>query len=351
MSACCRIRLFLLAFCALTAGGFAQKGIITTFVGPGIPVDGAGALAQDFGPSAIAPDGAGGFYVSSYTRNQIYRVAADGTLKVIAGTGSAGFSGDNGPAVHASLNAPWGLAADAAGNIYFADSYNHRVRRITPEGLITTIAGDGTADSGGDGGPAASAHLYYPVEVAIAGSGTLYITDNSHRVRKLTPAGIISAVAGTGVAGYNGDGGAAAAVQLHYPRALALDSAGNLYIADMLNHRIRMVAADGTISTLAGTGVAGYSGNGGPATSAQLHSPRGNYGTRLPQVRFTSRTHRTIGSARSQPMGSFILLPATEPAAMNRPPALLHQHGCWQEISVPVLTVTSTSSTVKSSAR
>ena len=275
MSACCRIRLFLLAFCALTAGGFAQKGIITTFVGPGIPVDGAGALAQDFGPSAIAPDGAGGFYVSSYTRNQIYRVAADGTLKVIAGTGSAGFSGDNGPAVHASLNAPWGLAADAAGNIYFADSYNHRVRRITPEGLITTIAGDGTADSGGDGGPATSAHLYYPVEVAIAGSGTLYITDNSHRVRKLTPAGIISAVAGTGVAGYNGDGGAAAAVQLHYPRALALDSAGNLYIADMLNHRIRMVAADGTISTLAGTGVAGYSGNGGPATSAQLHSPEG----------------------------------------------------------------------------
>jgi sugar lactone lactonase YvrE len=263
------------ALVLLAPTGFAQKGIITTYVGPGLPVNGASALTQDFGDSSIALDGAGGLYVSSPTRNQIYRVTADGTLKVLAGTGFAGFSGDGGPPAGANLNGPAGIAADAAGNVYFADSYNHRVRKITPEGVITTVAGDGTADFGGDGGPATAAHLYYPVAVTVDGAGTLYIADNSHRVRKVTAAGIISTVAGTGVAGYNGDGEPAAAAQLNYPRSLTVDSAGNLHIADMSNHRIRMISPDGVISTFAGTGVAGYSGNGGPATSAQLHSPDG----------------------------------------------------------------------------
>ncbi len=240
-----------------------------------MPVDGSSALTQDFGNSSIALDGTGGLYVSSSTRNQIYRITADGILRIIAGTGFAGFSGDGGPAGGAKLSAPAGIAADAHGNVYFADSYNHRVRKITPDGKIMTVAGDGVADFGGDGGPASSAHLYYPIHVAVDGAGTLYIADNSHRVRKVTGFGIISTVAGTGVAGYNGDGGPASAAQLNYPQALTLDSAGNLYVADRANHRIRRITGEGIISTIAGTGVGGYSGDGGAAMSAQLHSPDG----------------------------------------------------------------------------
>ena len=201
-----RTRLFPLVFVLFTMTGFAQNGIITDDVGPGRPVDGTPAINQYINCTSLALNGADGLYVSSSFQNRIYWVKADGNLTALAGTGSAGFSGDGGPAAAARLNGPSGLAVDAAGNLYVADTRNHRIRKITPKGMIMTVAGDGTAGSGGDGGLAISAQLNYPVAIAVDGAGTLYIGDQSDRVRKVTAAGVIGTVAGTGVAGYSGDG-------------------------------------------------------------------------------------------------------------------------------------------------
>jgi sugar lactone lactonase YvrE len=172
---------------------------------------------------------------------------------------------------------PSGVAVDISGNIYIADNYNQRIREVTAAtGIITTVAGNGTAGYSGDGGAATSAELYYPSGIAVDGSGNIYIADSTNnRIRKVTAAtGVIATVAGNGTGGYSGDGGAATSAKLWGPSGVALDSSGNLYIADQASSRIRkMAAATGIITTVAGNGTGAYRGDHGPATSAELYLP------------------------------------------------------------------------------
>jgi uncharacterized protein (TIGR03437 family) len=197
-------------------------------------------------------------------------------ITTVAGNGVAGISGDGGQATEAEINIPMGIALDTSGNLFIADQINARIRRVTPDGTISTVAGSGTSGFAGDGSTATNAQLYSPCGVAVDRSGNLYIADShNHRIRKVTAGGVISTVAGTGVAGFSGDGGAATSALLNTPTAVAIDSAGSLYIADALNSVIRKLASDGTISTVAGIGVPGFTGDGGAATSAALNQPIG----------------------------------------------------------------------------
>jgi sugar lactone lactonase YvrE len=196
-------------------------------------------------------------------------------ITTVAGNGTFAFSGDNGPATNASLSNPTGVTLDAFGNLYIADYANNRIRMVSPSGIITTVAGNGTQGYSGDNGPATSAELYYPTGVAADSYGNLYIADtNNSRIRQVSPNGIITTVAGDGVAGYSGDNAAATSAELSHPLSMSVDSFGNLYIADQLNNRVRMVTAStGIITTVAGNGTQGFSGDDGPATSAELTSP------------------------------------------------------------------------------
>ena len=200
-----------------------------------------------------------------------------GTIVTVAGTGEAGFSGDGGLATEARLMNPRGLAVDALGNLYIADTGDHRVRKVDPQGIITTFAGTGVAGFSGDGGLATAARLNSGGHVAVDTAGNLFIGDQmNHRVRKVDSQGIITTVAGSGPTGlgqggFSGDGGLATEARLHRPLGVAVDAAGNLYIADFLNNRVRKVDSQGIIRTAAGTGVGGFSGDGGSAIEAQLH--------------------------------------------------------------------------------
>ena len=207
----------------------------------------------------------------------------DYSISTIAGTGSQGYSGDDGAATLAILNCPLGMSADSSGNIYFVDTCNQKIRRIAAStGIITTIAGTGSIGSAGDGGAATAAQLYNPHGLYVDSSGNIYIADLSNqKVRKVTAStGIITTIAGTGRPGFSGDGGAATAAQLFTPEGVVVDSSGSVYIADWDNHRIRKVAAStGIITTIAGTGSIGtataVNGDGGAATAAQLNIPQG----------------------------------------------------------------------------
>ena len=200
-------------------------------------------------------------------------VSPQGVITTVAGNGSPGYSGDGGAAANAQLYAPVGVAVDGAGNLYIAEFNNSRIRKVSLGGLITTVAGTGAAAYAGDGGLATSAYLNGPSAIAVDASGDLYIADTeNHCVREVTPDGVITTAAGNGVAGYSGDGGAAISAQLLAPAGVAVDNAGNLYITEA-SDRIRKVSPDGSIVTIAGDGLAGYSGDGGPATSAQLNGP------------------------------------------------------------------------------
>ena len=209
--------------------------------------------------------------------------SADWRIDTIAGTGERDFGGDGGPAVQAQLDFPYGVAADGAGNVYIADSGNHRIRKVDATGTITTFAGSAGFRGGGlsgDGGPAVQAHLSYPSGVAADGAGNVYIADSTnHRIRKVDPSGVITTIAGNGPSGgsgsYGGDGGPAVDAQLSFPFGVVVDSAGNLYIADAGNRRIRKIDSTGTITTIAGTGEFGFSGNGGPAVEAEISNPYG----------------------------------------------------------------------------
>lgn len=196
-------------------------------------------------------------------------------IATIAGTTVAGFSGDNGPATAAQLYGPLGIAVDSAGNIYFADRFNDRVRKINTTGTITTIAGTGTGGYNGDEIAATTAQLNDPFGVAVDNAGNVYVADHSnHRVRKISNLGIITTVAGTGTGGYNGDDIAATTAQLNEPRGVAVDKFGHLFIADQANNRVRQITlSTGIISTIAGNGTQGFSGDGGPATAAMLNGP------------------------------------------------------------------------------
>ncbi|MFE6993939.1 NHL domain-containing protein [Streptomyces pharetrae] len=238
--------------------------------------DGPAVAARLDRPYGLAMDSTGTLYFSDHNNHQVRKVTTDGRIRTVAGTGTAGFGGDQGPALSAQLDGPREVAVDRAGNLYIADSENHRIRKVTADGQIGTVAGTGTAGFSGDDGPSVAAELNCPYGIAVDSTGNLYIADtDNHRIRQITPDGKIRTVAGTGTPGFSGDGGAATAAQLNTPYGVAVDGAGNLYITDAENHRVRRVAGDGTISTVAGTGTDGFSGDGGPATSAQLNYPFG----------------------------------------------------------------------------
>lgn len=320
-------------------------GVISTFAGTGtrgFSGDAGPALnAQLNGPTGLTLDSTGALYVADTGNSSIRRIATDGSIVTVAGTGGRDFDGDGGPATKAVLNGPEGIAVDLAGNFYIADTFNNRIRKVSTDGIITTFAGDGFPGGSGDDGPAEKATLFLPTDVAVDRAGTLYIADlGASRIRivakgiissvagkaveqlatdglpalsvrlsgptgvavdssgtfyfaegsigsgsgltsgdfkiwKVGPNGILITVAGTGHNSLAGDGGLAVKAQINTPSGIAFDSAGNLYFADTGNQRIRKISTNGTISTVAGNGIMGFAGDGGPATQAVLNQPVG----------------------------------------------------------------------------
>ena len=264
---------------AVAPAAVAAPGDINTVAGTGsegFSGDGGPASSAELSyPYGVALDASGNLYFADLGNNRVRKVNGTGTITTVAGAGSYGFSGDGGPATSAELAQPTGVAVDSSGDLYIADNSNNRVRKVDSSGTITTVVGGGISGLG-DGGPATAAQLNQPVGVAVDGSGNLYIADaGNSRVRKVDGSGTITTVAGTGGFGFSGDGGPATAAQLNSPYGVALDGSGNLYIGDTGNQRVRRVNGSGTISTVAGTGTQGFSGDGGPATAAQLRDPVG----------------------------------------------------------------------------
>lgn len=271
-------------FVEATISLVAGRGV-AGYLGDGGPA----TLAQLNGPTGVATDAAGGILVVDAS-NRVRRIAY-GTITTIAGSGVAGhvsqglpLPDDGGPALDAQMNDPIGVAIDRDGNVLIADALYHRIRRLTPDGTITTIAGNGIPSFLGDGGPATAANLQYPTGVALDHDGNVFIADAAnHRIRRIDAAGTITTVAGTGVGGFEGDGGPATEARLHKPTGVAVSRKGELLIADEYNHRIRRVGTHGKISTVAGATdippnydgfVPGsYRGDGGPATEAFLNFP------------------------------------------------------------------------------
>ena len=232
--------------------------------------------AEIFGPTGVAVDGAGNEYISDYYNQRIRKINSSGTITTVAGTGTAGYNGDGMAATEAKINYPMGIAADAFGNVYFADRGNNRVRMISASGTITTLAGTGTGGYSGDNGPAINAKLYGPTGVAVDAAGNVFIADKSNNVIRRVDAvsGMITTVAGTGAPGYNGDSWPSATLSdLDNPADVALDIMGNLYIADQGNNRVRMVDTFRKISTIFGNGIGGYTADGLSATSSEIFSP------------------------------------------------------------------------------
>lgn len=221
-------------------------------------------------PVAVAVGPSGEIYIAE--GNRVRRVQPDGRIATLAGTGTAGSSGDGGPAAQAQLNTPQGLAIDSAGNVYIADTLGNRVRKVSPDGTIATVAGTGEPGYAGDGKPGVESKLSLPTGLAIGFDDALFIADTGNNViRQLRSDGVIRTFAGTGEAGYRGDGGPALYAVLHAPGGLAFDEEGNLYVADSLNQRIRRIDVNGQVATVVGTGVAGYGGDGGPAIFAEVN--------------------------------------------------------------------------------
>ena len=257
--------------------------LVATAAGTGTPgyteQNGPAISAALASPAALAYDAAGNLYIADANNHVIRKVLkSGGTITTIAGTGAAGFSGDGGAATAAQLDTPTGIALDGSGNLFIADSHNHRIREMT-DGVITTIAGTGTAGFSGDGGQATGAQLALPSAVALDLNGRLLIADtNNQRVRAVAH-GVITTIAGNGEELFAGDGGQATMASLDQPTGLAVDPAGALYIADKHNQRIRLVNAAGVITTFAGNGASLFSGtfhgDGDAATAASLARPVG----------------------------------------------------------------------------
>jgi uncharacterized protein (TIGR03437 family) len=256
------------------------NGMITTFAGRfGGVFSGDGGPATEaglFDVAGVAVDAAGAVYIADMDNFRVRKVDTTGKISTVAGNGSFGFTGDNVPATQTALSSPTAVAVDGAGNLYIADLFNYRVRKVNPQGIITTVAGTGVAGNSGDGGLATQARFETPESVAVDRAGNLYIADSAnHVVRKVDTAGIISAFAGNGQGGFSGDNGQARQARLSAPRGVAVDAAGNVYISDAGNDRIRRVDKNGVITTIAGNGQTGYNGDGTLATQASFFEPVG----------------------------------------------------------------------------
>lgn len=281
---------FLLSF-TLFGSNVLQAQTISTYAGTyggsaSFSGDGGPATAALMGtPGGVAADTVGNIYITDNFFNYIYKVDASGIITIIGGNGGTGFSGDGGSATNAELNYPQGICADNYGNVYFADEGNSVVRKIDPSGIISTVAGlGGSPGYSGDGGPASIAHIAGALDVAISRVGNLYIADGVSAIRMVNPSGVITTFAGGSSYGYSGDGGAATSATLWGPYGLAVDLAGNVYVADEINNVIREINASGIITTVAGNGYGsggstgypgsgGYTGDGGAATNAELNNP------------------------------------------------------------------------------
>ncbi len=261
------------------------SGVITTIAGSGASGyvasgsfsgdGGPASAAQFYAPNSLAIDKRGNLFVSDAGNARIRKIDASGTVSTIAGTGSFTISGDGGPATDAGIGSARSIATDKNGSVIFSDDINSLIRKIDTNGIITTIAGTGTGGYSGDGGPATAADLNSPQQVATDTSGNVYIADGiNNRIRKISPAGIITTVAGTGTGAFSGDGGQATDAELSGAPGVTADNQGNIYICDYDNKRIRKVAASGIINTIAGNGVSVYSGDGGPATAAGIYIPQ-----------------------------------------------------------------------------
>ncbi len=252
--------------------------VIATVAGVGVAgFDGDGNQALNallHTPTHVVPASDGSYYIADTGNHRIRRVAPDGRISTVVGTGVAGFSGDGGSATQAQLALPTGIALAPDGSLYIADTNNQRIRRVAPDGRISTVAGTGIHGYSGDGGPATQAEISSPSYLALGPDGSLYIATSS-RVRRIMPDGYIYTVAGTGVGGFSGDGGSATLAELGHLGGLALGPDGSLYIAGTQNHRVRRVAPSGIITTVVGNGRQGFDGDGGLAINAQLDNPHG----------------------------------------------------------------------------
>lgn len=248
--------------------------MVETVAGREVPRDAALAIDTWLDrPQGVATDASGNIFVSDTQSHRVIRIGPDGTQETYAGTGVRGFSGDGGPASEARIGSPLGLSVGPDGCLYISDNGNRRVRKVTPAGIITTVAGSGSSGSGGDGGPAADAQFAYVGAVAADAAGNLYIADTTnHRVRKVDILGIITNFAGTGTGGFSGDGGPAADAELNRPLGVAVGPGQEVYIADTVNGRVRVVDTEGNISTFAG---GGNSTEDGVPTDYRLTSPYG----------------------------------------------------------------------------
>jgi hypothetical protein len=262
----------------------AQVNYITTIAGTGVQGysgDGGPAINAEFKyPETMCLDRFGNLYVADVLGNNIRKIVlSTGIITTIAGTGTRGFSGDGGLATDATISYPQGICTDSLGNVYFGDSGNLRVRKINVStGIITTILGTGSIGNSGDGGPATDAQIVYPTGLFIDNQNNLYVCDiTNNNIRKITvSAGIVTTIAGNGTAGYSGDGGLAINAEFNEPFEIAEDTEGNIFVADALNNCLRKIDANTKIiTTICGNGTAGYYGNGGPASSALLNGPYG----------------------------------------------------------------------------
>jgi len=262
----------------LAAAGWANAAttkVITVaggYAGNGKPATAAGIDQL----SSVAIDAKGNLYVTDSGNCQIRKINSKGVIVKFAGTTVCGFSGDGGPAASAMIDSPSTIVFDGAGNLLFGDEGNSRIRKITSAGIISTIAGNGTAGYSGDGGPATEASLNGPTSLFVDSTNNIYITDAfNYVVRKIDAAGVIHTVAGSNRPGFGGDGGPATSAQISYSSGIVADAQGNFYIADLNNNRVRKVDTNGIITTYAGNGQAGNGGSGGPATDANIGGTRG----------------------------------------------------------------------------
>jgi len=255
-------------------------GVISTIAGNGTAGyngDGIAATAAELSNPADVCWSAvtGNIYVADEVNSRVRMInTTTGIISTIAGTGVMGSTGDGGQATAAEVSWPFGILVDPAGNIFIAEYGGERIRKINTSGIISTYAGNGTAGYGGDGGQATAANLDAPLKIALDPSGNLYIADAyNDRVRKVNTSGVISTYAGTGAAGFSGDGGQATAAVLNWPFGVGADGAGNVYVCDFSNQRIRLIKPSGIITTIAGNGTAGFNSDGSPATTKELSDP------------------------------------------------------------------------------